>query len=135
MPKHVYDFAADCGHFDLTSHSSLHDAWLESITIQENASGDRSQVRVSEITIRLLGPFHDRHIHLRYEGVTGYSSVMPARHGEPRYTHTAHGDLYTHEILVNERDLLTHKLLFERESTVFIECANITHRETPLSQR
>ncbi len=132
MPAHVYAFAADFQHFDLFSHSTLHDAWLESITIEEIATGTRHEVRRLEIRLRLLGAFHDRHIHLRYEGVTSYSNAMPARHGDSRYEHTSHGDLFTHEVLVNDAGMLTHELLFERDSTLFIECANITHWETPI---
>jgi hypothetical protein len=130
MPKHVYAFAADAAHYDLTSHSSLHDAWLESMTVREVATGARSEVRRLEITMQLLGPYHDRHIHLRYEGVTAYRNEMPSRHGEARYEHTAHGDVFTHEVAISDSGLLTHEWSFER-GTLYIECSNIVHWESP----
>jgi len=65
LPPHVYSFASDSRYFDLTSHSSLHDAWLETFAVQEVASGERREIRRLEIAISLLGPFHDRRIHLR----------------------------------------------------------------------
>src|SRR6266571_269868 len=90
LPPHVYSFASNPEYFDLTSHSSLHDAWLEKITVQETAGGERSEIRQLTIGISLLGPFHDRRIHLNYFGVTRYSLVAPPRYGEPKYEHTAH---------------------------------------------
>ena len=37
LPANVYEFASNPANFDLTSHSSLHDAWLESFSIIEPA--------------------------------------------------------------------------------------------------
>jgi len=39
LPPHVYAFASDIRYFDLESHSSLHDSWLESFTVREVATG------------------------------------------------------------------------------------------------
>ncbi len=64
------------GHFNLDSRSSLHDAWLETLTIRETASGERKQIRQLEVHVRLLGPYHDRWIHLNYAGVTQYSHMQ-----------------------------------------------------------
>lgn len=128
LPKHVYAFASNPAHFNLDSHSSLHDAWLESLTVKENASGERRQIRQLEIQLCLLGPFHDRRIHLHYIEVLRYSL-----HGrpstEPRYEHTAHGDLLTHEIRLGHDGLLIHELLFQSDSKILIESADIRHSE------
>jgi hypothetical protein len=129
LPEHVYAFASNPGHFNLDSHSSLHDAWLETLTVLETASGERRQMRQLEIQVCLLGPHHDRRIHLNYTGVTQYSFYMPPKYTEPRYRHTAHGDLLTHEIRLGQSGLLIHELLFERGSTLLIECADMRHSE------
>lgn len=129
LPEHIYAFAANPDYFNLKSHSSLHDAWLESLTVMETASGDRSQVRKLEIKISLLGSFHDRRIHLHYTGVARYSFDAPPRYGEPRYEHTAHGDLFTHEIRLGHQGLFIHEILFERDATFLIECSDIRHSE------
>ena len=129
LPPHVYSFASDSRYFDLTSRSSLHDAWLETFTVREVASGERREIRRMEIAISLLGPFHDRRIRLKYVGVTRYSFVAPPRYGEQRYEHTAHGDLLTHEIRLGHDDLLIHEILFERDATFLIECSDIGHEE------
>jgi hypothetical protein len=138
LPPYVYSFASDPYYFDLTSHSSLHDAWLETCTVRESASGERQEIRQMEIAISLLGPFHDRRIHFYYTGVTRYSFAVPPRYGEQRYKHTAHGDLFTHEIRLGHDGLFVHELLFERDATFLIECSDNKHSEeaitdTPIS--
>ena len=129
LPPHVYAFASDPRHFDLSSHSSLHDSWLETLTVREAASGERQEIRRMEVSLCLLGPFHDLRIHLHYTGVTRYELTAPPRYGEARYEHTAHGDLYTHEIRLGHDGLLIHELLFERGATLLVECADIRHSE------
>ena len=66
LPAHIYSFASNPCYFDFESRSSLHDAWLETVTVQEAASGQRKQFRRLEVCVCLLGPFHDRRIKLRY---------------------------------------------------------------------
>jgi hypothetical protein len=134
LPAHIFAFASDSRYFDLSSHSSLHDAWLESMNIREDATGKRHEVRKLEISICLLGPFHDRRIHLHYSGVTRYSFSAPPRYGEPRYEHTAHGDLLNHEIRLGDHGLFIHELLFERKATFLIECSDIRHSEEMLTK-
>ena len=129
LPPHVYSFASDPRHFNLSSPSSLHDAWLESLTVREAAGGERHEIRRMEVALCLLGPFHDRRILLHYTGVTRYSFTAPPRYGEPRYEHTAHGDLITHEIRLGHGGLLIHEMLFERDATLLIECSDIRHSE------
>src|SRR5712671_6315432 len=85
LPEHIYAFAANPNNFNFQSHSSLHDSWLESFNVKEVATGKRNEIRKLEIEISLLGPFHDRRIHLCYTGVTQYSFVTPPRYNEPRY--------------------------------------------------
>src|SRR5687768_5944597 len=66
LPSHVYAFASNFDHFGLESHSSLHDAWLERLTVDEIAEGERQEIPRLEIRLSFLGPFHDRRIHLHY---------------------------------------------------------------------
>jgi len=129
LPSHVYAFASDIRYFDIQSHSSLHDSWLESFTVREVASGERQEIRRMEIAIALLGPFHDLRIHLHCTGVTRYSFIVPPHYENSRYDHTAHGDLFTHEIRLGHEGLLVHELLFERDATFLIECSDIRHSE------
>ncbi|HSY17557.1 MAG TPA: hypothetical protein VK815_04445 [Candidatus Acidoferrales bacterium] len=129
LPEHIYAFAVNPNNYNFGSHSSLHDSWLESLVVKETAAGNRNEIRKLEVEITLFGPFHDRRIHLRYTGVTQYSFVAPPRHDDPRYQHTAHGDLFTHEIRLGHGGLFVHELLFERDAVLFIECSDIKHWE------
>ena len=134
IAPHVYAFAANPCHFDLSSRSSLHDAWLENLSISESASGERSENRRTEISMRFLGPFHDRRIHLLYTGVTRYSFSSPPHYDEPRYEHTTHGDLYTHEVRLGDEGRLIHELCFENKAQFLIECLDFTHSEEILPE-
>jgi hypothetical protein len=134
LPSHVLAFASDSRYFDLSSRSSLHDAWLESLTVIEVATGERQEIRRMEVSISLLGAYHDRRIHLHYTGVTRYSFSAPPRYGEPRYKHTAHGNLFAHEIRLGQDGLLVHELLFERDATFLIECSDIRHSEDRIAK-
>ena len=132
LPKHVHAFASDPRFFNITSNSSLHDAWLESFTVREAASGQRHEIRRLEIQILLLGPFHDLRTRLHYTDVIGYSAFAPAKPGHPRYEHTAHGNLITHEVRLSDNGGLIHEILFERDATILIECADFRHSEEPI---
>ena len=134
FPAHVYAFASNPNHFSLDSPNSLHDAWLETLTVREAASGERKQFRQLEVQLCLLAPYHDRWIHLHYSGVAQYSLQTPAKYAEPKYKDTAHGDLLTHEVRLSHNGLLLHEILFERGSTLLIECEDIRHSEDMLSQ-
>jgi hypothetical protein len=129
LPEHIFAFASSRCYFDLESRSSLHDAWMETLTVRESASGKHEENRKLEIHLCLLGPYHDRRIHLRYTGVAQYSFITPSQYENPRYQHTAHGDLFTHEITLGREGLVVHELLFERDATLLIECSNLEHTE------
>lgn len=133
LPPHVHSFASDPRYFNPTSPSSLHDAWLETAVVREAASGKRHEVRQMEIVLTLLGPCHDRRIHLHYTGITRYSLGAPPRCGEARYEQVAHGDLITHEIRLGDDGLLIHELLFETDATFLIECSDIRHSEESIT--
>jgi len=64
-----------------------------------------------------------------YSGVACYSFDFPAKPGEARYVHTAHGDLLTHEIRLGTHGLVVHEILFERGSTFLVEFSGFSHQE------
>ena len=126
LPAHIYAFASNPDHFNLESHSSLHDAWIESCIVREVATGERNQVRKLEIKLILLGPYHDKRIHLCYTGVVSYRFDVPTR---GTFENNGHGDLYTHEIRLGHDETIIHELMFEREASLLIECSDIQHSE------
>jgi hypothetical protein len=126
LPAEVFSFASDTRNYDLESHQSLHDAWLENLKITEPASGDRSEIRTIEIECRFLGPYHDLFINLKYSGVSSFSFLTPEVTGEEKFSTVGHGDLLMHEITMNQNQM-NHELIFSRGSIFKIAFANLRH--------
>jgi hypothetical protein len=116
IPPHVFAFAADSRHYDLTSHESLHDSWLEYFCVKEAGSGERRQIREIQIEACFFGPFHDLNIFIRYVGVEAFSLVTPEQFAGPPMSAVGHGDLLMHELRLESTGSLVHELLFSRGS-------------------
>ena len=67
------DFARESLNSDPSEHRCPHDAWLESLELGQLANGERSQDRISTITLRLLGAYHDAAIVFQYSDVKNFS--------------------------------------------------------------
>lgn len=124
----VYSFASDIRNFDLASHQSLHDAWLEWLVIKELASGSRSETRSTQIECRFLGPYHDKYIELKYLDVEHYELVSPVM--EAVNSTVAHGDLLIHEVRL-EDGLVVHQMEFSNGAQFEIFCREIEHHVVP----
>lgn len=125
LPAHVWQFAADEGHYNLHDRRSLHDAWLEQCSVEESAEGSRYEIRQTHIRLRFLGPWHDRHIHLHYVGVQRYS--LAQNEDTP-----SHGDLLTHELSLQD-GLLLHALAFANGARWYIACKELQHWQEMLT--
>jgi hypothetical protein len=126
LPPAVYAFATAPWHYG-DGARGLHDSWLESLSISELASGERSQNRAIGIHIRLLGAYHDRHIELIYEGVRNYSLEISPEFKSSRTYKSGHGDWLIDEIRLSESDLVLHEIEFSSGSRWIIECENIQY--------
>src|SRR5690606_28927797 len=85
FPPGAYELATSDWYFDFANHRSPHDAWLEEAAFTE-AESDRG--RVVQLTIRLLGAYHDGQIALEYPEVFRYAfegSRLTPGHGDWRY--------------------------------------------------
>lgn len=127
LPPSAYEFAvADC-HYDPSSHECPHDSWVESLTISEPFSGDTREYRGIEISLRLLGAYHDGHIELTYQDVKSYSLETPAEFRMPPHN-VGHGDWLTDEIRLSQGGHVIHEIEFSRGSRWIIECVDILYR-------
>lgn len=82
FPPGGYALAVSDWYFDPREHRCPHDAWLESATIFESATGERAELRAATIRIRLLGAYHDGFIELFYPHVFAHSLNTPScEHG------------------------------------------------------
>ena len=114
-------------HYDLSSHSSLHDAWLEYVQINEKSTGARNEVRGTEIELCFLGPFHDKRLLLRYGAVANYRVWSEE-------AKAGHGDLDTHEFGVSSEGMPFHQLAFRGNSGIYIEFSEFAYREAPAAK-
>jgi hypothetical protein len=78
FPSGAYALASSDWYFDFQDHRCPHDAWLESITFSEPATGERSEHRVTTIRVRLLGAYHDGFVEFVYPRVFRYSMSSPS---------------------------------------------------------
>ncbi len=116
LPNSVYDFASNSDHYNLTSHDSLHDSWLNFIKIREEASGERSEERKTVVEIEFLGGFHDKKIHLIYKNIININI------NQKNYNVIdGHGDLLMHEFRLDENHSIIHELVFDKGGIYIIQ--------------
>ena len=129
LPAFAYEFAAAPWHYDYRDHRCPHDAWVESLLVQEPSSGTRHEIRETEAAIKLLGAYHDGYLELIYPGVRSYSLF-----GEfSRKPNIGHGDWLTDEIRLSDNNFVLHEILFSTGSRWLIESRDIEVRWTPHS--
>jgi hypothetical protein len=126
MPANMHAFASNSENHDLASPNSLHDSWLEYWKVSEILTAERGD-RATQIDVCLLGPRHDRYIHLTYlnvekHGIRGTSVAIVG----PRKT--PHGDLSVHELAIVRENLFSHELVFSKGTTFSVEFTDFDHR-------
>jgi len=132
FPSHVYDFAVDENRHNLDSPSSLHDAWMTSISIKENRQEKRPFNPKPTVEVVLLGPMHDREITLEYTDVEEYR--IEGIEDKVNFSDTYHGDILCHEVRVNEQQFVIHEIKFASASRIVIACASFVCTEKELNK-
>jgi hypothetical protein len=122
LAPHVAAFALPAERYSLDSPHSLHDAWLESLIIEELAAGERGEQRSTRIAVRLLGAYRDRWHELTYSGVRSYRIAAGAAQG-------GHSDLLVHEVRIGDAGLLAHEFLFASGAVINLECEDLCYVE------
>jgi hypothetical protein len=119
LPLSAFEFATAPWHYDHSDHRCPHDSWVESLTINEPATGERLQHRSLRISTRLLGAFHDGHLLLGYADVQMYSLESPK-------TQAGHGDWLIDEIRLSDNGCVLHEVLLSNDSRWLIEAKDIS---------
>jgi hypothetical protein len=78
FPPSAFALATAEWYQNANDHRCPHDGWLDTITISEPATGERSENRLTSIRVRLSGAYHDGIIELFYERVFSYSLLSPS---------------------------------------------------------
>jgi hypothetical protein len=103
FPASAHALATSDWYFDFADHRCPHDAWLETLEVNEPSSGDRRENRALAIKVRLLGAYHDGHIELRYPRVFNYA--LSTTHGD-----CGHRDWLYDELRISDRRTLIHEI-------------------------
>ena len=116
----VKRFALDSDRYKLNNCKSLHDAWIDQITIYEKRQNPVPKCRVE---LFLLSQCHTRIIQIVYMGVIAYRlSGHQSFIGENVNKSTFHGDILTHEIRLNKKKKLVHEIIFHDKTNFKITC-------------
>jgi len=124
LPENVRAFALQDWYYNSKDPRCPHDSWLEELAIVEPATGERLEERSIEVRLRLLGAYHDGHLHFRYMNVRRYSLGTPAEYKSPPFN-VGHGDFIVDEIRPSDSGFLEHEIEFSRGSRFEIECSDI----------
>ncbi len=88
FPRSAYQLATSDWYMNPEYHECPHDAWLESLQVEEPTAGARHEIRTVAITVRLLGAYHDGIIEMHYPRVFEYafnSTSLDEGHRDWRY--------------------------------------------------
>ena len=111
-----------CGlYYDFDSHLWPHDAWLESFTFKEHASGERDEIRKLGLEIKLLCACHDHYITLTYSNIRSYKLSATDMDN-------AHRDWIMDEYRISKNGLLIHEIEWaghKKTAHWLIECEDI----------
>jgi len=129
FPPSAYELATSDWYFDASVHQAPHDAWIESLTIEERSSGARHEIRRTAITIKLLGAYHDGYIEFHYPHVFEYRlSTIDVTNG--------HGDWRYDEFRVDKQKRLIHEIEWwtsHATATWLIVASDVQHRWLPFA--
>jgi len=125
LGEELYAFAADFDRYGPHARGSLHDAWLQRLTLAPQDV--RAHPLCMGLELELLGPWHDRILRLRYQDVSGYS-LTQALSGR-----SAPRDLLCHELRLDETgELLEHFLEFDDGFSILASCRSMSFEESML---
>lgn len=80
----LFSFALEQSNEDINNKNFLHDSWVDSINVRESRLINRRKV---DIDIKLIGPYHDRYLLLKYGNVKSYVlNFDPCFEGHGDYT-------------------------------------------------
>lgn len=115
FPADLYEYAINWDNYSLDSKDSLHDSWLESIEFNHT----NKSMKVDNISLRMLGAYHDRYHELRYIEVQSFNMELRGS-DEPGYR-----DLLAHEFRVTNQ-CFTHEICFSNLGFISVQFKKLT---------
>jgi hypothetical protein len=130
LPAATKEFALSDWYYDHSNSDKCpHDAWLESIELFENVTGERKEQRNIGIRIRLLAASHAGHIFFTYENVFCYQlKFSPSiRQWDGKPVLPKHEDWMADEVSLNCRGHVVHEIHFSSGCVWQIEAECISY--------
>ena len=132
FPSNAFKLATSDWYFDFSDHKCPHDAWLRSVEVYEDASGERDEIRRVGIECCLLGAYHDFILKFEYAGVVNYSLQ-----GYDLNRSGGHYDWRYDEFRLSEDGNLIHEIewvsVFD-QGRWLIECEDVSFSHQPYSR-
>jgi hypothetical protein len=125
LPPSVHALATADWYYDPRDPRCPHDAWLEQITIEEPASGERREQRSLSIQVRLFGAHHDGVIQFGYSGVNSYT--LGLSHGRE-----GHSDWLFDEFRLSGQGLVLHEIEWAAGGRWLIEASDVNFSWQPI---
>ncbi|MEM7430926.1 MAG: hypothetical protein AAF351_03185 [Pseudomonadota bacterium] len=132
FPPNAFKLATSEWYFDFSNHRCPHDGWLNSVTIFEDATGDREAERRVGIETVLLGPYHDLLLTFRYQNVSNYSIS-----GCDLDRSGGHYNWRYDEFRLSEEGLLVHEIEWAsilEHGRWLIECEDVAYTDSHYSR-
>lgn len=127
----TYEFATAEWHYNSRDHRCPHDAWVNTLKIEESWQTEPSHDRRLDIYLRLYGAYDDGYLDLTYKGVQRYS----LQYDQSRNHYSAiHGDWLVDEIRLAEDGAIEHEIVFASEARWLIGCADIVAEWLPFNE-
>lgn len=124
LPSATREFAEAPWHYDHLDHRAPHDAWVRSVNVADQGLAESTSRGAIEISISLLGAYHDRVLTLEYVGVERHDIISGAG---------GYGDWLYDEIRLSQQGLVLHEVEFSNGSWI-VECKDLRYTWHPLLQ-
>jgi hypothetical protein len=111
-----------------SDHRCPHDSWLESLVIEEQASGARREIRIINLHLTLLGAYHDGKILFNYQGVRRYNlrKIVASVRGDFR-SYPCHGDWIADRFRIVKDGYIVHHIIFQNHAEMTVESKDISY--------
>lgn len=126
LPRNAYEFATAPWHYNFEDHMSPHDSWHQSTILTETPVQGAKYSKL-DISVRLLGAFHDGHIELRFENVRSCDLRAAFRQEGSR------SDWLYDEVRLSESGHVLHEIEWSNKDIWLIECDELQYSWIPLS--
>ena len=127
MTDTLQEFAFAGWHYDFTDHKCPHDGWLENLNMVEKVVNDKdgNEARLIDISIKLLGAYHDLYIYLEYYRVKTYCFDQPRRDSVFPHNRSTHSDWLLDELVIEGKKNYIHKIIWSSGATWYIHFEDI----------